>query len=277
MPWNQTKSQQAELNKKAKLKHKRQLQITIGIIAVVILSTLCLFLQTTKNARELSADTDTPTKHIQKKKIKKSATKPTRVKKEAVSVPKKEMYLGQEVITHTYKTNSTGRSVREIIVTADGKKHGRTTVIAKPVFKYGTDQMLADVLFPLKHGSMAPWPEMDAKAIEKEFARSILDPIVISEDDSEEVRMKKEAVKHARSEMIQLIKEGHSVLDILQQQRDTNEHAKDLRLTVTKELYKMRKEGASADEIREYLNRANQILEQSGIESVSEPVKRGRK
>jgi len=47
MPWNQTKSQQAELNKKAKLKHKRQLQITIGIIAVVILSTLCLFLQTT--------------------------------------------------------------------------------------------------------------------------------------------------------------------------------------------------------------------------------------
>ena len=92
-----------------------------------------------------------------------------------------------------------------------------------------------------------------------------------------EVRMKKEAVKHARSEMIQLIKEGHSVLDILQQQRDTNEHAKDLRLTVTKELYKMRKEGASADEIREYLNRANQILEQSGIESVSEPVKRGRK
>ena len=276
MPWNQTKSRQAEFNKKAKLHQKRQRYSAIVIISAVVLTGLCLFFRPNENTKVATTEVIVPKKHIEPKKVKTNTTKPTRVKKEAPLAPKKEMYLGKEVISHTYKTNSTGRSVREIILTADGKKHGRSTVIAKPTFKYGTDQMLADVLFPQKHGPSAPWPEMDAKAIEKEFTRSILDPIVISEEDSEEVRMKKEAVKHARSEMIQLIKEGHSVLDIIRQQQEFNEDAKEMRLTVAKELHNLRKEGASANEIKEYLKNANQLLEKQGIAPLEETQKKGR-
>ena len=191
--------------------------------------------------------------------------------------PKREMYLGKEVVSHSFITNSTGRSVREVIVTADGKKHGKTTVIAKPTFKYGTDQMLADVLFPPEHGQLPPWPEMDAKAIDREFAQSILDPIEILDDDSEDVRIRKEAVRQARSEMIQLVKEGHSVLDVIRNQREGNEHAHDMQLTVARELHKMRREGASADAIKDYLDKANQLLEQSGIGPVAEPTRKGRR
>ncbi len=203
------------------------------------------------------------------------------VQQAAVSneVPKveKEMYLGKEVVSHSYITNATGRSVREIIVTADGKRHGKTTVISKPTFKYGTDQMLADVLFPPEHGQLPPWPEMDAKALEREFAQSLLDPIKILDDDPEDVRLKKEAVKQARSEMVQLLKEGHSVLEVIQKQREGNEHAHEMQLTVTRELHRMRREGASQDAIRNYLDKANQLLEQSGVGPVAEPEKKGRR
>lgn len=194
-----------------------------------------------------------------------------------VQVVRRERYLGQDVVSHTFVTNATGRSVRETIVTADGKKHGRTTVIAKPTFKYGTDQMLSEVLFPPQHGQLAPWPEMDAKAIDREFAQSLLDPIVILDDDPEEVRIRKEAVRQARSEMAKLVKEGHSVLDIIQWQRDGNEHAHEMQLEVSRELHRLRREGASAAEIRDYLDKSNQILEQHGIEAVPEPEKKGRR
>ena len=203
------------------------------------------------------------------------------VQQAAVSneVPKveKEMYLGKEVVSHSYITNATGRSVRETIVTADGKRHGRTTVISKPTFKYGTDQMLADVLFPPEHGQLPPWPEMDAKALEREFAQSLLDPIKILDDDPEDIRLKKEAVKQARSEMVQLLKEGHSVLEVIQKQREGNEHAHEMQLTVTRELHRMRREGASQDAIRDYLDKANQLLEQSGGGPVAEPERKGRR
>lgn len=273
MPWNRSRQTQQKVSKK---KLPSKWKIALATMSVVVVASVILW----PSRVDTNTENKNETKRIRKTKA--VASPKTTRKHTPASVPAekivkapKEMYLGQEVVSHSYKTNSTGRSVREVIVTADGKKHGRTTVIAKPTFKYGTDQMLADVLFPQKHGPSAPWPEMDAKALDKEFARSILDPIVISKDDPEDVRIKKEAVKQARSEMIQLIKEGNSVLDIIRQQHDFNEGARELRLTVTKELYNLRKEGASSSDIREYLERANQLLEQQGIEPVAETQKKG--
>ena len=252
--------------------------VIAAVIAILAAAAFLVVRRGTGNGERGMADKD---KKVQRQRHARPTQPPPQVsqKPEAKEPekPKREMYLGKEVVSHSFITNSTGRSVREVIVTADGKKHGRTTVIAKPTFKYGTDQMLADVLFPPEHGQLPPWPEMDAKAIDREFAQSILDPIEILDDDSEDVRIRKEAVRQARSEMIQLVKEGHSVLDVIRNQREGNEHAHDMQLTVARELHKMRREGASADAIKDYLDKANQLLEQSGIGPVAEPTRKGRR
>lgn len=274
MSWNgSNKSNQNVANKSVPKSKSIIPLLTISAICVVV----AYFFFSSSDNSPSDKDTTKETRKIKDVSLedKKDRKNPLPQTNKVVAV-KKEMYLGKEVISHTFKTNSTGRSVREIIVTADGKKHGKTTIIAKPIFKYGTDQMLADALFPPEKGQSAPWPQMDAKAIDKEFAQSILDPIVISENDPEDVKIKKEAVIQARAEIIQLIKEGHSVLDIIRQQQEFNENAKEMRLTVAKELHNLRKEGASANEIKEYLKNANQLLEKQGIAPLEETQKKGR-
>ena len=96
-------------------------------------------------------------------------------------------------------------------------------------------------------------------------------------EDTEEIIIKKEAVKQARREMSQLLKEGHSVLEVLLRQRDSNEHEKELHLTIKSEIHKMRKEGASQADIIDYLEKSNKFLEQNGIAPTSLPERKHKR
>ena len=76
----------------------------------------------------------------------------------------------------------------------------------KPVFDNASDDQLAMAVGGGGTQAIAPIPMTAAS--EAEFLKSLERPIVISEDDSEQVKRLKEAVRNAREAMKQMMDEG---------------------------------------------------------------------
>ena len=203
---------------------------------------------------------------------------PAAVKAQEV-MPAREMYMGKEVVSHTYITNKSETSVREIIKTADGRKHGVTRFLNKSIFNHVSDQMLADVLFPPNgKGTPPPLPPLDEKILDKRFFDSLKDAIVINPDDSDDVAAKKRAVLQARNEVKDLMSQnGCSFLSIIQHERTAEEDSRKMQLIVRKEMQRIRLEGGSVADELEYLEKANKILENNGINPVERSIPTRRK
>ena len=93
-------------------------------------------------------------------------------------------WRGQKIVSYSIKTN--GWSTYEHIVTADGKKHGVIGSSVKPIFDNGSDQMLAMAVRASRDSETPPMPL--SPLLESDFLESLKKPIVIKEDDSDEVK-----------------------------------------------------------------------------------------
>ena len=183
-------------------------------------------------------------------------------------VPK--MWQGQRVVKHTSVTNNT--LIFEKFYTADGKVHGYYHDERAKALPTGADQILA-IMTGADSGVGAP-PLPHVKDFEKEFGRALKQEIVINDNDPPEVKEVKERVIAARQELVQLMSEGQSANDVLENWRQMQEDNATVRLDAVRKVREMLDAGDRAG-AQELCDSYNKVLEKSGIMKIELPPEEG--
>ena len=176
----------------------------------------------------------------------------------------KRMEDGVEVVSSTTTTNASG-AVIEKLVLADGKKMMKVHP-PKPIFDNACDQVIAMMLSAKPGQSMPPLPMLD-KSLEQDFLDSLTSPIVISEDDSDEVRDIKAKVKEAKAYLVEEIKRGGSLLEAIREHQTEMERIADSHLMAMQEMQKIRAE-CGDDAAQEFIERVNESFRARGIAEI---------
>ena len=141
-----------------------------------------------------------------------------------------------------------------------------------PVFKHGSDQMIALVLSAPPGQAMPPMP-MNAFT-DDEFNRSLEENIEILDTDSDDVKDLKAKVIVARSEIKAMMAKGYSALQVLQEHQDIfNDNAK----LHTDALIEMKSilDSGDREEARKYAIAMNAAFQQMGVPELPVPSKDG--
>jgi hypothetical protein len=172
--------------------------------------------------------------------------------------------------TVSIHTNKLGKVVEKWIG-ADGKLHMSVRYARKPVFDNASDDQLAMAMAGNGTQSIAPIP-MTATS-EQEFLESLKKPIVINDDDPENIKQIKTAVSEARAEMKRMIDNGMSYREALaEHQRLMNENV-DTRNQCMAEL-KSLVDAGDREGAEHYLKTMNIALGQMGIPALTMPMSR---
>ena len=185
-------------------------------------------------------------------------------------VPPVEVKPKERHDTVSIHTNNLGKVVEKWIG-SDGKLHMSVRYARKPVFDNASDDQLAMAVAGDGMQPVAPIPMVATS--EQEFLESLKKPIVVNEDDPENVKRIKVAVREAREQMKQLMDGGMSYREALaEHQRLVNENV-DTRNQCAAELKRLvdagDREGAES-----YMKTMNAALEQMGIPALTMPLSR---
>lgn len=144
---------------------------------------------------------------------------------------------------------------------------------AKRVFDNSTDQVIAMVMTSSQNGaSMPPLPGIGERD-NKEFMKSLKKPIVINDDDPENIKAVKQLVQQTREEIVQLMEENPNMAftDILQEHRKVHNENIDIKAQTTKELQKIIDEG-DIEGAKKFRTTMNFALQQMGISEITTPI-----
>jgi len=200
--------------------------------------------------------------------------KGARISVQATSDPYGGLWHGQKIVAYTVKTN--GWSTYERIVTADGKKHGLVGTTVKPLFDNGSDQLLAMAVRTSQDTEMPPMPL--SPLVESDFLESLKKPIVINDDDSEEVKQLKRDVMQAREDMMDLMNKGMTVEQALAEHFKMSNENVAIRNKAVEELRAILDSGDEEGAVK-YMEAVNATLEKIGAMKIEIPEERlrGRK
>lgn len=191
----------------------------------------------------------------------KPAPKPAVEKQVEVAEKPAEKYPGERIV----EVLTNGSYIIEVTVNAEGR---RTKHVIEPPspWKYSTDSVLATALQCAKGGSMPPWPSMGI-GMDKEFRKSLNDPIVVLETDDERTAALKQIVSSARAEIKERLDAGEHFCDVINDFRElTNENGK-IRADAILELKKIRDSG-DEESARKYEVIMNAAFSQMGIDPI---------
>ena len=198
---------------------------------------------------------------------------PTIQNKNEVKTPEGgRMERGVLVKSSTVITNSNG-SIIENLLLSDGRKIMKVSP-PEPVFKNPSDQLIAMALSVKPGQSMPPFPNM--KGIDDDFKRSLNEPIVITDKDTDKIKELKSLVMEARAYLQKEIKNGGSVLEALLSYQKELEQISDHHLMAIQEINSIKKtEGIDA--AREFAQKINEAFRLRGIPEVSLPSPKKQK
>jgi len=127
--------------------------------------------------------------------------------------PKREMWLGREIVRTKVVTNGTDLIITRI--DTEGKVHKQYTSIHKRLFSNPVDITLAILLTTPEGALTPPLPPLGPRS-DDIFAESLKKPIEISEDDTPEEKRIKQLVMAAREEMLEELRNGRSVNEVIE-------------------------------------------------------------
>lgn len=218
------------------------------------------------NDREIVTPAEVRERKIKKVKPEKRVITP----RPAVSrpVPKKPtLKPNDEVVSMSAMTNKAGVVV-ETLKLANGKVVEKVHP-PKSLFSNPSDRMIALALSVKPGQSMAPLPNLNG--LEMDFVQSLLEPITINDDDSPEDKEIKLAVKEARAYIAAEIKNGRTVQECLNEHRQQMEKIADSHQMAVMEIQKMRENGASNEEVKEFRTRINEYFRDKDLPELPEP------
>ena len=135
-------------------------------------------------------------------------------------------------------------------------------------YKTQTEQVLAMALSVPPGASIPPLPL--SPNLNADFAKSLTNKIAIYDEDDDRTINTKENVAVAKGQLLELVKNGQNVSDVLKELQDkTNERA-ELRSQAKRKLADLYKNG-SPEEAQAYLETVNKTFKEQGIEPISPP------
>lgn len=186
----------------------------------------------------------------------------------APAVPEKRLYRGVEVVSASCKTNLDG-AVAERLRLADGRLV-KAVRLPEPVFRRPSDQLIAMALSAEPGVAVPPLPI--GPDVERSFLDSLSEPIVVLDSDTPEVRELKARVLEARTQIEEIIRNGGSFREALEEHVRASGRMADRRAEVARMAQEVRAEGGEA-EAKVFTERANAMLEADGVPPIPVPGK----
>ena len=168
------------------------------------------------------------------------------------------------------ETNSAFGLICKRVKTADGKSHKQYWPAREPMFKHATDDMISMLLAGRRSGTVLPIPMKAKGDLDKQFLASLNDPIVITDEDTEERAARKREVKAAREEIKEMMDRGLSFKEILADSRRLFQENAEIRRKAMRELQELHQKGDAEGE-RQYQVNIDAALQQMGIDPLDEP------
>lgn len=141
---------------------------------------------------------------------------------------------------------------------------------SKRTFHTGVDRTLAVALFsePGQPSLLIPF----SPSFKDQFLKSLETPIIVSEDDPPEVREQKRQMIDTKIWLKEQMDDGKDIVEILNEEVACQNEIRTLRENLLRELHDLRRSDATREELQDYVNAANIMLEQAGGAKVSIPM-----
>ena len=184
-----------------------------------------------------------------------------------VPAPAKRLWRGVEVVSSAGAETNRDGAVVERLVLADGRRV-RAVSLPTPAFRHPSDQLLAMALSARPGEALPPLPL--GPDVERDFLRSLEDPIEELPTDSADVRELKRRVAEARETLAEEVRAGRRVRDVLEEYQRGQEHTASVRLMAVREVEAVR-EAEGAEAARRFAMRANGTLRAGGVPEIPVP------
>ena len=138
-------------------------------------------------------------------------------------------------------------------------------------FKHDTDCMLAHLLVVQPGEGFVGDSESIYSGFEKEFLKTLDDPIVYDKDDSDYVKELKMGVEAMRQELKDIRASGESIEKVLIETRDQLQQLGLYRQELEQEVLRMSEDGMSQQDYDDLLAAANRMLEERGSKPLELP------
>lgn len=270
MSWNQPKWGTKPTVHRAS-RGRGRLRVTVALLCLVAAVTVYLAWTGGEDARDGEAS---PTQgiHTAAVRLRTAKDRKTKVKttdsdksKEALpphalAAPEKRLYRGVEVVSVSCKTNLDGAVVERLRL-ADGRLV-KAVRLPEPVFRRPSDQLIAMALSAEPGVEIPPLPI--GPDVERSFRDSLSEPIMVLDSDTLEIRELKSRVAEARAQIEEIIRNGGSFREALDEHVRASGHMADRRAEVARMAQEVRAEGGEA-EAKVFTERANAMLEADGV------------
>ncbi len=174
--------------------------------------------------------------------------------------PKREMWMGREIVSTKVVTNGTDLIITR--VDTEGKVHKEYTSVHKRLFTNPVDITLSILLTSPENALTPPLPPLGPRARDA-FIEALKKPIELSEDDTPEERRIKELVSAAREEMVEELANGRTVNEVIEEHCTFVDEKNKLRAEAMVQYKKLVADG-DGDIAEEFRAKANEMLAQKG-------------
>lgn len=232
----------------------------LGLAICAIIVAVAVLIANRTHSSEVPSEQRKP-KVISEAPARPNTKKPLKAKE--APKPPSRIENGQEVVSSTTSTNSNGVVIEKLVL-ADGSKMSKIHP-PPPVFSNPSDQVIALAISTPPGQAMPPLP--DLQGIDKDFMKSLLSPIEIDEDDTDEIKALKVRVIEVKKELVEEIKNGGSVQDVLLAHQKEMNRLSDSRLMAIQEMQRIAgEEGIEA--AQEFADKVNEHFSEQGIPEI---------
>lgn len=139
------------------------------------------------------------------------------------------------------------------------------------VFKYPAENIIAGIL-AVRPGSMVVGKARDYKGkFIESFNKSLFEPIIVNDDDSEYEKEIKRSVAEAKKELKAAMDRGEDIEEIIKESRNELQRLASYKSDIRSEVLKyLNKEAANVEDAEDMFMAANKILEAKGIAPLSD-------
>lgn len=145
--------------------------------------------------------------------------------------------------------------------------------IASRPFKHLSENIIANI-FSLRLGDPILMGDLPT-TLEADFLKSLNQPIEINPDDSEETKQLKKEMIELKPQLKKMMDEGHTLEEILNDYRKSIAKVYDLELNLRRELDNIKRTATSVDDVKDFIEAANQMMINAGAESFTYELSKG--
>lgn len=270
MAWNQAGKSNAVSSRRDRSKHPVDRKWAMLLGGIVLLLGVCvivpIFLKVDSNRESKPRAADKP-KQIQERKVEQPTNDaPQKAVQDRKGPRERPVLTPEEAQAMLAERRAKGEVIRNLRMGADGKPRYRI------LFHNPAEREISRLLTHRPGAPMMGIVRYDA-AFERQFMDSLKTPVeIVPEDTPREIELKN-TVEATKKEIMQRIKDGETLKDILEGTRKEIDRLARYRSDLVKMINEAKKNGEySESDFRDLVGAANKMLEENGMRPVSKSI-----